>query len=334
MPGARFDARTQQIRKLPIESQPLPKSQYRSVLQASCNIAIDAFHRKSSASTELHRHGNNLPPKALETLYAARETKNRGCGGHMMPCHWADQLIAEAIGRGWRPDGGTVDTSGPASSEDYRLADLFKWPLHFGPKALPLLRWRNSIGSALHAATAKPRDSGGAPQRRECAHRVQRRAAAVAALVRGAPAARRRHRTRDDAGARRRHFRRRALGRRPKARLRLSAMLLRVGDREASRVVSARRQNRRSSATRARWRTGERGAPTTARRTCNVWPISSRPRGTPSSATPRRRRIATSCLLAESSCLIPGGGGFSALAAELAREAVVEGDPQCRSTSN
>lgn len=77
----------------------------------------------------------------------------------MMPCHWADQLIAEAIGRGWRP-GGSVDTSSvPFSSEDYRLADLFKWPLHFGPKALPLLRWRNSIGSALHAVTAKPRDS-------------------------------------------------------------------------------------------------------------------------------------------------------------------------------
>ena len=159
MPGARFDARTQQIRKLPVESQPLPNSQYRSTLQASCNIAIDAFIENPALKQNCIATAATLPQKALETLYAARETKNRGCGGHMMPCHWADQLIAEAIGRGWRPDGGAVDTTGPFSSEDYRLADLFKWPLHFGPKALPLLRWRNSIGSALHAATAKPRDS-------------------------------------------------------------------------------------------------------------------------------------------------------------------------------
>ena len=64
----------------------------------------------------------------------------------MMPCHWSDALIAEAIGRGWRPDGGAVDTTNIAfSSEDYRLADLFKWPLHFGPKALPLPRDYNAL---------------------------------------------------------------------------------------------------------------------------------------------------------------------------------------------
>ena len=54
-------------------------------------------------------------------------------------------------------------------------------------------------------------------------------------------------------------------------------------------------------------------------------------------AVERRTSSSADCdlvFLAKSSCLIPGGGGFSALAAELAREAVVEGDPQCRSTSN
>ena len=73
---------------------------------------------------------------------------------------------------------------------------------------------------------------------------VPPRAAAVAALVLGAPAARRRHGESDDSEQGRRNLRRRFMEQGPKARLRVPAMLLRVGDSQASRVVSARRHRR------------------------------------------------------------------------------------------
>ena len=319
-------------RKLPIESQPLPKSQYRSVLQASCNIAIDAFIETPALRKNCLAVAATLPPSALETLYAARETKNRGCGGHMMPCHWADQLIAEAIGRGWRPDGGAVDTTGPFSSEDYRLADMFKWPLHFGPKALPLLRWRDSIGSALHAATAKPRDSAALrsvvsahtgcsgeppPPPRSCA--VHLRLGDV--MERATTQNRGVEISVDDLWnkAQRRGYVF------PRCYYESAIRKLRASSRRVDTVVIV--GNPRSVAYGRAWRANNSEA--YVQRVADLFAAEGY-------AIERRTSSSADCdlvFLAKSSCLIPGGGGFSALAAELAREAVVEGDPQCRSSN-
>ena len=250
-----------------------------------------------------------------------------------MPCHWADALIAEAIGRGWRPDGGAVDTTGPFSSEDYRLADLFKWPLHFGPKALPLLRWRDSIGSALHAATAKPRDSAALrsvvsahtgcsgespPPPRSCS--VHLRLGDV--MERATTQARGVDLSVDDLWnkAQRRGYVF------PRCYYESAIRKLRASSRRVDTVVIV--GNPRSVAYGRAWRANNSEA--YVQRVADLFAAEGY-------AVERRTSSSADCdlvFLAKSSCLIPGGGGFSALAAELAREAVVEGDPQCRSTSN
>lgn len=250
----------------------------------------------------------------------------------MMPCHWADQLIAEAIGRGWRP-GGSVDTSSvPFSSEDYRLADLFKWPLHFGPKALPLLRWRNSIGSALHAVTAKPRDSAALrsvvsahtgcsgeplPPPRSCA--VHLRLGDV--IERATTQARGVDISVDDLwnkGQRRGYVF-------PRCYYDSVITKLRASIRRVDKITIV--GNPRSVAYGRAWRANNSEA--YVQRVADLFAAEGY-------AVERRTSSSADCdlvFLAKSSCLIPGGGGFSALAAELAREAVVEGDPQCRSSN-
>lgn len=298
-----------------------------------------------------------LSERDLAELYAGRDRQNRGCGGPEQSCKLADELIAEAAERGWRPGRPRAVHAGSSSSmrlaarevanasmpspRDYRLGDLYRWPGQFGPPSLPLYRWQPSVGADYHATTARGSNLAALRTAMEAARPLCEAAAASASASRETCAV---HLRLGDvleqppsldldalwangsAGITRlyafpRCYYRAAIGWLRASRPSVKRVVL-VGNLRASEMHLGRGGHRVVVGTRGR-------SEAYLRRVRHLFASSGYV-----TVLHTHAGASADCdllLLASAGCLVPGGGGFGMLAAELARDAgpVFAGSSQC-----